>query len=58
MRIGPNWLKAVTPPGGSMPADFERVLALDFDNLITGHGTPKIGGAKEAPARNVERLPC
>jgi hypothetical protein len=55
--IGPIWLKAVTPPGGSMRADFERVLALDFDNLISGHGTPKLGGAKEALARNVERLP-
>lgn len=55
--IGPIWLKAVTPPGGSLHADFERVLALDFDNLISGHGTPKLGGAKEALARNVARLP-
>jgi len=55
--IGPIWLKAVTPPGGSMRPDFERVLALDFDNLISGHGTPKLGGAKEALAQNVERLP-
>jgi hypothetical protein len=55
--IGPIWLKAVTPPGGSMRADFERVLALDFDNVISGHGTPKLGGAKEALAQNVARLP-
>ena len=55
--IGPIWLKAVTPPHGSMRADFERVLALDFDNLISGHGTPKLGGAKAALARNVDRLP-
>jgi hypothetical protein len=55
--IGPIWLKTVTPPGGSMRGDFERVLALDFDNLIGGHGTPKIGGAKAALARNVARLP-
>ncbi len=55
--IGPIWLKVVTPPGGSMRADFERVLALDFDNLIAGHGTPKLGGANDALARNVERLP-
>lgn len=54
--IGPIWLKAVTPPGGSMRADFERVLALDFDNLIGGHGTPKVGGAKEALRRNVAKL--
>jgi hypothetical protein len=55
--IGPIWLKTVTPPGGSVRRDFERVLALDFDNLISAHGTPKIGGAREALARNVERLP-
>ncbi len=53
----PIWLKAVTPPGGSVRADFERVLALDFDNLISAHGTPKLGGAKDALARNVARLP-
>lgn len=55
--IGPIWLKAVTPPGGTMRADFERVLALDFDNLLSAHGTPKLGGAKDALARNIERLP-
>lgn len=55
--IGPIWLKAVTPPGGSVRADFERVLALDFDHLISAHGTPKLGGAREALAQNVERLP-
>ena len=55
--IGPIWLKSVTPKGGSLRADFERVLALDFDNLISGHGTPKLGGAKAALRRNVERLP-
>ena len=55
--IGPIWLKTVTPPGGGVRRDFERVLALDFDNLISAHGTPKIGGAREALARNVERLP-
>jgi hypothetical protein len=55
--IGPIWLKTVTPKGGSLRADFDRVLALDFDNLISGHGTLKRGGAKEALARNVARLP-
>ncbi len=55
--IGPVWLKMATPPGGSLRADFERVLALDFDNLISGHGSPRIGGAREALAKNVARLP-
>lgn len=55
--IGPVWLKAVTPEGGSLRPDFERILELDFDNLVSGHGTPKIGGAKDALRRNVEKLP-
>jgi hypothetical protein len=55
--IGPIWLKASTPKGGSLRSDFERVIALDFDHLIGGHGTPKIGGAKAALAQNVEKLP-
>ena len=55
--IGPIWLKMVTPPGGNLRPDFERILALDFDNLVGGHGTPKLGGAKAALARNVARLP-
>lgn len=55
--IGPIWLKDMTPEGGSLRRDFERVLALDFDHLVSGHGTPKIGGAKEALRRQVERLP-
>ncbi len=54
--IGPFWLKEVTPRGGSLREDFERILALDFDSLIAGHGTPKIGGAKQALRTNVERL--
>jgi hypothetical protein len=55
--IGPLWLRWTTPSGRSQRADFERILALDFDHLIGGHGTPKLGGAKAALARNVARLP-
>jgi hypothetical protein len=56
--IGPIWLKAVTPQGGSVRADFERILALDFDHLVSAHGTPKLGGAKDALRAQVERLPA
>ncbi len=56
--IGPLWLKAATPRGSSLRPDFERILALDFDNLIAGHGTLKRGGAREALRRNVEKLPA
>jgi hypothetical protein len=55
--IGPMWLKAVTARGGSLRDDFERVLALDFDNLVSAHGTPKLSGAKAALAKQVSRLP-
>lgn len=55
--IGPMWLKGVTPEGGSLKPDFERILALDFDNLISSHGTLKKGGARQALAANVAKLP-
>ncbi len=54
--IGPIWLKELVPAGGSLKSDFERVLALDFDNLVSGHGTPKLGGAKEALRLQADRL--
>ena len=54
--IGPMWLKAVTPRNGSLRPDFERILELDFDNLVSAHGTPKLGGAKKALAKNVAKL--
>ncbi|MBV1930787.1 MAG: hypothetical protein KUG71_03640 [Porticoccaceae bacterium] len=37
--IGPPWLKKVTPKGGSMCGDFERLLELEFDHLIAAHGS-------------------
>ena len=46
LLIGKPWLKRVTPRGGSMLGDFEKLLGLNFDNLIGAHGTPLIGGAK------------
>jgi hypothetical protein len=55
--IGPIWLKEVTPPGGSLKPDFERILALDFDTVISAHGAPKRGGAKAALRQRVDRLP-
>lgn len=54
--IGPFWLKGVTPEGGRLRADFDRILELDFDSLISAHGSPKVGGAKEALAANVTKL--
>lgn len=38
LLIGGPWLKRVTPKGGSLVADFERLLRLDFDHVIGAHG--------------------
>jgi hypothetical protein len=46
LLIGPPWLKRVTPAGGSLRPDFERLLQLDFDHLIAAHGQLLRGGAK------------
>lgn len=46
--IGPMWRKMETPKGGpSLQSDFERLLALDFRHLLSGHGTPLRDNAKE-----------
>ncbi|MCO4745926.1 MAG: hypothetical protein KC912_14120 [Proteobacteria bacterium] len=37
-QIGPPWLKMMTPPGGSLEPDFQRMLTLGFKHLIGGHG--------------------
>ena len=53
--VGPLWLKGLTKAGGSLRPDFERLLELDFDCLLTAHGTPLATGAKQAVTRAVER---
>lgn len=37
--IGAPWLKRVTPKGGSLKTDFQRLLQLDFDSLVAAHGS-------------------
>jgi len=39
MLIGPLWLKAMTPDGGSLVADFDHIAAMDFAHLLPGHGS-------------------
>lgn len=46
--VGPMWLKAVTPSGGSMRKDFERLLELQFDSLFAAHGSFLSEGAHSA----------
>jgi len=48
LNIGPMWLKGVTPKGGSLQSDFERLAALEFDALVGAHGDLMRTGAKAA----------
>lgn len=47
-QIGPPWLGGMTPDGGSLKSDFERLTSLDFKHIIGGHGQPLLNTAKEA----------
>ena len=47
-QIGPPWRKVMTPRGGSLRGEFERLAALEFTDLIGGHGAPLRGTAKAA----------
>ena len=46
--IGPFWLKLQTPEGGSLKPDLARLLDLEFDSLLSAHGTYLAEGAKAA----------
>ena len=37
--VGPAWLKLMTPESGSLQDEFERLLTLKFDVLLSAHGT-------------------
>jgi hypothetical protein len=53
--VGPIWLKLMTPEGGSLKSEFERLLALDFDRLLSAHGSLLDGGARASVAAAVRR---
>lgn len=53
--VGPMWLKMMTPEDGSLRDDFRRLLNLDFDHLLSAHGSLLSGGAHEAVERAVEK---
>jgi len=55
LLVGPLWLKFQTPAGGSVRPDFERLLELDFDALISAHGVPLMQDAKTQARAAVER---
>ena len=53
--VGPIWLKMMTPEGGSLKSVFERLLTLDFDRLLSAHGSLLTSGAKDAVAVAVRK---
>ena len=53
--VGPIWLKVMTPEGGSLKRDFESLLTLDFDRLLSAHGSLLATGAKDSVARAVRK---
>ena len=53
--VGPIWLKLMTPEGGSLKSEFERLLTLDFDGLLSGHGSVLTSGAKDSVAAAVRK---
>lgn len=55
MLVGPIWLKFLTKTGRTVKPDFERLLELPFDALISAHGTPLMTGAKAAVRTAVDR---
>lgn len=55
-QIGPPWLKLNTPDGGSLKPDFERLVALPFDQLIGGHGGLCRSGAQAHLKATIARM--
>ena len=53
--VGPIWLKMMTPEGGSLKRDFESLLTLDFDRLLSAHGSLLTAGAKDSVAMAVRK---
>ena len=54
--VGPMWVKAMTPGGGSLESEFRRLLELDFDQLLSAHGSWLAKGAHAACERAVDRM--
>ncbi len=54
--VGPMWVKMMTPKGGSLEGEFRRLLELDFDQLLSAHGTLLESGAHVACERAVDKM--
>ena len=53
--IGPFWMKLMTREGTNLRDEFERLLELDFDSLLSAHGTLLKTGARDAVRRAVAK---
>jgi len=53
--VGPVWLKLMTPEGGSLEGEFRRLLELDFEHLLSAHGSLLRDDAHAAVETAVER---
>jgi len=52
--VGPFWMKLMTPEGGSLKREFDEILELEFDALLSAHGTFLATGAHDSVRRAVE----
>ncbi len=55
MIIGPFWLKYMTPEQTSLRGEFEKLLSLEFDALLSAHGSFMPSGAKNALRIAIEK---
>ncbi|MGI9325752.1 MAG: hypothetical protein ACR2PZ_11080 [Pseudomonadales bacterium] len=53
--IGPAWVKMLAPDKTALKAEFERLLTLDFDQLLAAHGTFLASGAKAEVQQAVQQ---
>lgn len=53
--VGPIWLQRMVPEGDDIEPVFRQLLELDFDSLLSAHGTLLESGAKEAVAAAIDR---
>lgn len=53
--VGPIWLRGMTPPGRSLKGEFERLLGLQFEALLSAHGSFLRAGAHRAVEAAVKK---
>ena len=53
-QIGPPWRKMMTPDGGTLRPDFERLANLDFAHIVPAHGRPLMNTARQDLRATIE----